>query len=169
VAHIGGLAVSAEGLVRFASIVVKSWVSVQAAILLAAITPFADLLWGMRELRVPKALVAIVGFMYRYLFVLGDEALRLMRARAARSAVPAAGGRAGGGLVWRGRVAGGMVGNLAMRAFERSERIYDAMVARGFRGEILTLTPPSLTDADRNWLIAWVTFLALVTLIGVVF
>ena len=62
-----------------------------------------------------------------------------------------------------------MVGNLAMRAFERSERIYDAMVARGFQGEILTLTPPVLTDADRNWLIAWVTFLALVTLIGVVF
>jgi cobalt/nickel transport system permease protein len=169
VAHLGGWALSAEGVVRFASIVLKSWISVQAAILLAAATPFADLLWAMRELRLPKPLVAIIGFMYRYLFVLGDEAQRLLRARAARSGVSGAGRRPGGGLVWRGRVAGGMVGNLAMRSFERSERIYDAMVARGFRGEMLSLNAPSLTDLDRNALVVWVTFLALVTLLALVF
>ena len=138
------------------------------AILLAVTTAFADLLWGMRELRIPKALVNIVAFMYRYLFVLGDEALRLMRARAARSGESTF-GRRGGSLAWRGRVAGGMVGNLAMRAFERSERIYDAMVARGYRGEILALAPPAMTDLDRNLLVGWVTFLTLVTLIGIVF
>jgi cobalt/nickel transport system permease protein len=170
IAHIGGLNVSAEGLVRFASIIVKSWISVQIAILLTLTTAFEDLLWGMRELRIPKTLVGIVAFMYRYLAVLGDEGLRLMRARAARSGEAPGGGdrRTGGSLAWRGRVAGGMVGNLAMRAVERSERIYDAMVARGYQGEIVTLAPPVLTDLDRNLLVGWVTFLAMVTLIGFV-
>jgi cobalt/nickel transport system permease protein len=59
----------------------------------------------MRELRVPQVLVSIVGFMYRYLFVLADEALRLLRARAARSGAGA--GKSGGSLLWRGGVGRG--------------------------------------------------------------
>ncbi|MEK7312525.1 MAG: cobalt ECF transporter T component CbiQ [Chloroflexota bacterium] len=167
IAHFGGLTVTAEGSIRLLSIVIKSWVSVQMAILLTATTPVHDLLWGMRELRVPRPLVSIIGFMYRYLFVLADESLRLMRARAARAGAGA--GRSGGSLVWRGRVAGGMVGSLMLRAFERSERIYDAMVARGFKGDILAMSSPVITDSDRNALVGWVTFLAMVLLIGFVF
>ncbi len=165
--QIGGLALSAEGSIRFLSILVKSWLSVQVAIMLAVTTAFPDLLWGMRELRAPQVLVSIVGFMYRYLFVLADEALRLMRARAARSGAGA--GKSGGSLLWQGRVAGGMVGNLTLRAFERSERIYDAMIARGFQGEIRTLTRPPMTDADRNALLFWMTYLAMILLIGFIF
>jgi len=167
IAQFGGFTLSAEGSVRLLSIFIKSWISVQMAILLAATTPFHDLLWTLRELRLPRALVNIIGFMYRYLFVLADEATRLMRARAARAAVGL--GKSGGGIVWRGRVAGGMVGNLLLRAFERSERIYDAMVARGFQGDILSLSPPVLTDSDRNALVGWVTYVAMVVLVGFVF
>jgi cobalt/nickel transport system permease protein len=168
IAHLGGLTISAEGSIRFLSILIKSWLSVQVAILLAVTTPFHDLMRGMRELRIPRPLINIVSFMYRYLFVFADEALRLMRARAARSAV-GTGGKSGGGLMWRGRVAGGLVGNLALRAFERSERIYDAMVARGFQGEIKTLTSPPLTDTDRNVLVGWVTYLGMLLLVGFIF
>ncbi len=167
-AHLGGLTLSAEGSLRFLSILIKSWLSVQVAILLAVTTPFHDLMRGMRELRLPRPLISIVSFMYRYLFVFADEALRLMRARAARSAA-GTGGRSGGGLIWRGRTAGGLVGNLALRAFERSERIFDAMVARGFQGEIKTLASPPLTDTDRNVLVGWVTYLAMLLLVGFIF
>ena len=55
------------------------------AIVLAAATPFPELLSAMRALRVPRLLVAIFGLMWRYLFVLADEAVRLIRARQARS------------------------------------------------------------------------------------
>jgi cobalt/nickel transport system permease protein len=167
-AQIGGFTVSAEGLTRLLSIVTKSWISVQMAILLTYTTEFQALLWAMRALRLPNVLVSIVGFMYRYLFVLGDEALRLMRARAARSG-QAESGPSGGRLAWRGKVAGGMVGNLALRAFERSERIHDAMLARGFTGEIKTLHPPRLTARDWNGLIGWITLLVLIALMGWVF
>jgi cobalt/nickel transport system permease protein len=169
IAHVGGLAVSAEGTLRFVSLLVKSWVSVQIAILMTVTTAFPDLLWALRELRLPRTLISIVSFMYRYMFVLADESLRLQRARAARSAARPGAGKSGGSLAWRGRVAGSLVGNLALRAFERSERIYNAMLARGFRGELRTLTAPAMTDADRYALAGWVTFLAMTALIGFVF
>lgn len=166
--QLGPFTFSVPGTLRFFTVVAKSWVAVQMAVLLTVTTPFPDLLWAMRELHIPKPLISIVSFMYRYMFVLADESLRLRRAREARAAV-GAGGKSGGSLLWRGKVAGGMVGNLALRAFERSERIYNAMLARGFKGELLTLRAPQLTEVDRFVLVGWVTFLALVTLIGFVF
>jgi cobalt/nickel transport system permease protein len=167
IGQIGPLTITLEGSVRFLSILLKSWISVQIAILMAVTTDFPELLWGLRALRLPHTLVSIIGFMYRYLFILSDEATRLRRARAARSAAGA--GRSGGSLLWRGRVAGGMVGNLALRAFERSERVYAAMQARGFQGQIKTLAPPLLTQRDRFAMAGWVTYLAMVLLIGLVY
>ena len=137
------------GLVRFATILLRSWISVQMALLLAATTPFPDLMHALRHLRVPAALITIISFMYRYLYVLADEAGRLLRARAARSARPA-GGAGGGALLWRARTAGNMVGQLLLRSLERSERVYHAMAARGYRGHFLTMNPHVM--AARDWL-----------------
>ncbi len=127
------LTLTDSGLVRFVSIMLKAWMAVQAAILLASSTPFPDLLQAMRGLGLPRVLVAIVGFTYRYLFVIADEALRLLRARAARSGTPE--GRGGGSVLWRARVTGSMAGSLFLRSLERSERVYVAMQARGYDGE----------------------------------
>jgi len=139
------LVASWEGLARFASIAVKSWISVQAAIVLAASTPFPDLLVAMRAIGVPRLMVAIFGLMWRYLFVLVDETLRLLRARAARSGESELPGtKSGGRLVWRARVTGGMAGSLFLRAYERSDRIYMAMLSRGYDGEVHTLPLPGL-------------------------
>jgi len=139
------LTVTQPGLARFASLALKSWVSVQAGILLAVTTPFPDLLVAMRALGVPRLIVAVIGLMWRYLFVLADEALRLIRARLARSGDAAnAELRTGGSLVWRARVAGGMAGSLFLRAFERSDRIYMAMLSRGYDGEARTLPLPHI-------------------------
>lgn len=146
---LGGLSVSLEGTVRFVSIVIKSWLSLQMAIVLVSVTPFPQLIWSLHALRIPPLLVTIVSFTYRYLFVLSDEVLRLLRARTARSA-KIAGMQSGGSIVWRGKVAGGMAGALMIRSFERSERIYTAMAARGYQGEIRLLTQPHLQRSD--WL-----------------
>jgi cobalt/nickel transport system permease protein len=138
------LDISAQGLREFTTIALKSWVSVQAALLLSFTTPFHDLVDGLRELRLPRVMIAIVGFMYRYLGVLADEATRMNRARAARSA-ERPGTRSGGSLRWRASVTGSMVGSLFLRSYERSERVYAAMQARGFDGELRYLPGPPLT------------------------
>ena len=156
-----GLTVSDAGLVRFLSIVLRSWISVQMAILLTATTRFPDVLHALRHLYVPAILVSILSFMYRYLFVLVDEASRLMRARAARSArLP--GLESGRSLWWRASVAGNMVGQLFSRSLERSEDVYRAMLARGYQGELLTMNPHHMTSFD--WQVLVLTGLAIVLL-----
>jgi cobalt/nickel transport system permease protein len=142
------LPISEAGLVRFASILFKSAISVQAAVLLMLTTHFTDTLWALGALRVPGVLVAIISFMYRYLFVLADEALRLTRARDSRSAVVAGDAWRGPSLVSRARTTGRMIGNLFLRSFARSERVYRAMVSRGYQGSIRHLDPPPLNMRD---------------------
>ena len=152
--------ISNAGLVCFSSIVVRSWLSVQMAILLTATTTFPNITHGLRHLRVPLVLIAILSFMYRYLFVLGEEAVRLIRARDARSAISAIGNPPS--LLWRARITGNMVGQLFLRSYERSDRVYNAMVARGFRGDFLTFTPHQINSTD--WLTLITTLLLLVGL-----
>jgi cobalt/nickel transport system permease protein len=135
------------GVIRFASIVVRTWLSVQMAILLTATTRFPDLIHALNHLRIPQLLVAIISFMYRYLFILTDEAMRLMRAREARSARPVAGG-GGGSVAWRARVSGNMIGQLFLRSYERSDRVYNAMLARGYSGQFLTISPHQMHATD---------------------
>jgi cobalt/nickel transport system permease protein len=161
------LTVSQPGLERFISIALKSWLSIQAAILLAASTPFPDLLVAMRAVRIPRLLVTIFSLMWRYLFVLADEAMRLLRARSARSGHSDQPGlKPGGKLAWRARVAGGMAGSLFLRAFERSDRIYMAMVARGYDGEVRTFPLPRLQPAGWVLLTAGLAGMGLILLIS---
>jgi cobalt/nickel transport system permease protein len=141
------LSVSGPGLQLATTVIAKSWLSVQVALLLTYTTPFHDMLDAMRELHVPRIFVAIIGFMYRYLAVLGDEAQRLIRARASRSAEPED-GRGGGSIAWRARVTGSMVGSLFLRTYERSERIYEAMQARGFEGTFRHMELRAVTTAE---------------------
>ena len=70
---------------------------------------------------------------------------------------------------WRGRVAGGLVGNLMLRSFERSERIYNAMLARSYTGELLTFGRPAVASEDVYLLAAWFSFLILALVIAFMF
>ena len=142
-----GLAVSDAGLLRFSGILLRSLISLQAAVWLTATTRFPDILHALRHLRVPAVLVSIIAFMYRYLFVLVEEVERQLRARAARSArLP--GARGGGTVGWRASTAGHMAGQLFVRSLDRSDRVYHAMLARGYRGELLTLAPHAMRPPD---------------------
>ena len=151
-----------EGLDFFISVLLKSWTSVTAAVVLTATTPPLRLLEALRSIRIPAVLVAIVMLMYRYLFVLVEEAQSMMRARAARSA--AIGPKSGGSLVWRAKSAGGMAGSLFIRTLDRSERIYMAMVARGYDG---TLRQAGAVPLRRDALVALVLALCLFAAVAV--
>jgi len=141
------LTITDMGLLRFESILVRSWLSVQMAILLVGTARFPDIIHALEHLRVPSILTSIISFLYRYLFVLADEVFRLLRAREARSAA-VAGARSGGGVAWRARVAGNMAGQLFLRSYERSDRVYNAMLARGYDGHLRTINPHVLRRVD---------------------
>jgi cobalt/nickel transport system permease protein len=154
------LTITDVGLVLFATVVVKAWLSVIVSGLMVATTPFPDLLKAMRSLHVPAVLTSTISFMYRYLFVLVDEAMRLQTARAARSI------GAGRTVWWRARVLGGMIGSLFIRSYERSERIYAAMLSRGFAGEVRTLTHLTWQAGDTRAGLVWVAVLAAIAVLG---
>lgn len=153
------------GVIRFLSILARSWLSVQMAILLVATTQFPDLIHAFEHLRVPRILTSIIAFLYRYLFVLTDEVFRLLRARDARSAgLP--GVKRGGSILWRAKTTGNMAGQLFLRSYERSDRIYNAMISRGYTGHLRTLNPHEINRLDWFMLTLSSFILILIQLVG---
>ena len=109
----------------FLSILVRSTLCLFTARLLSNTTPFASLLRTMKRLGVPRLLVTIFALLYRYLFVLIDEAERLNRARASRTFTMSRRRK------WH--MLASLIGQLFVRSTERAERIYAAMTARGWK------------------------------------
>lgn len=129
-----GWTASDAGVEAASTILARAWVAVGVAVILTASTPAAELVRALRALGVPRLLAGTAFFAYRYLFVIGEEAVRLLRARDSRSAT-VTGYRSGGSVGWRARVTGQLAGSLFLRSYERSERVYAAMQARGYDGE----------------------------------
>ena len=127
--------------------------SILYLIWLTSTTKLANLLSGLEQLRMPRMMIMILSFMYRYLFILVDEVMRMKQARDSRSF--------GGGRLWQIRTIGSMVGTLFIRSYERGERVYAAMVARGFDGQIRTLNRLSFEPADTYFGIAFSLVLVL--------
>lgn len=152
-----GWEVTDLGLTRFLSILLRFGMAVQMAVLLTRVTRFPDIIWALRGLGLPPALVTIISLMYRYFFVIGDEALRMRRARAARSAKLGVGSRPS--ALWQTRVVGLMVGSLFLRALSRSERIHAAMLSRAYDGS------PRLLSSFRMGLMDWLVLLFFGTLV----
>jgi cobalt/nickel transport system permease protein len=165
--HLGSLILipTDAGVLRFVSIVIRSWLSVQIAILLVAVTRFPDLIHAFEHLHVPAILTTIIAFLYRYLFILTDEVMRLLRARESRSAT-VAGHKSGGSVMWRARVAGNMAGQLFLRSYERSDRIYNAMLARGYTGQLRTLNPHVMKKSDWSFATLSIIVILVLQLIG---
>ena len=119
------------GLQILATIAVKAWLSILSLILLTSTTKITDLLRGLEQLRLPRVMVMILSFMYRYIFILVDEVLRMKQARDSRNV--------GGSRLWHIKTVGKMAGTLFIRSYERGERVYTAMAARGYDGQTRTL------------------------------
>lgn len=133
--------VTHSGIQVLVNLVIKSWLSILSLIWLTSTTRLSDLLQGLERMRMPRVLAMLMSFMYRYLFILTDEVMRMKQARDSRSF--------GGRRLWQMRTIGNMVGTLFIRSYERGERVYAAMSARGFSGQTPTLSHLSfrLTDA----------------------
>lgn len=137
-----GLSISG-GWISFLSIMIKFVLTVSSALLLVATTSFPGVCSALLNLRVPSIFVSQLLFLYRYIFVLIEEAMRIVRARDVRS------------FRKKGQefsIYINLIGVLFVRTIERSDSIYRAMLARGFSGEIRTLRKYRITVADLLFL-----------------
>ncbi|MEW5736520.1 MAG: cobalt ECF transporter T component CbiQ [Thermodesulfobacteriota bacterium] len=149
---VGPLCVSG-GMVSFCSIMLRVLLTVSAALLLIATTGMEAVGSGLERLGAPKGFVVQLLFLYRYIFVLGDTASRMARARDLRSF-----GRRGTGI----RSYATLLGHLLLRTMDRAQNIHQAMLCRGFDGEIRLGKPMRLRAADTLFLLLWsVLFLLL--------
>ncbi len=137
---LGPVSVSAPGLLGAFNIVAKGTLGVVAAIVLSATTRPRDLVLGLQRLRVPTLLVTIISFMIRYLDVIVDDMRRMRVAREARGFEA----RHIGHIPVLARSAGA----LFVRSYERGERVYLAMVSRGFNGALPMLRARVTVAAD---------------------
>lgn len=104
-------------------------VSFLAGLWLVHVLPLADLMTTLVRWRCPTQLVAMLGFMYRYVFILWDELPRLRHARDARDFSTRS-------LRKRWQDNAQLIGLLLLRAMERAERSHRAMLARGWDGGV---------------------------------
>lgn len=123
-----GLSLYETGILAGLSIVAKGTIGVLMAIILSATTTARSILEGLARLKIPSPILGIASFMIRYLNVVNDELIRMRIARESR------GFQAKGIRSWR--VLAQTLGALFIRSYERGERVYLAMLARGFHGKM---------------------------------
>ncbi len=123
-----GITVSQEGLWDMWNVLAKATLGLLTSVVLAGTTDIPSMLRGFERLRVPRVLTSIMGFMIRYLDVVLGEFRRM------RVAMQSRGHRA----TWIGQIKpyATSAGLIFIRSFERGERVYLAMAARGYAGEM---------------------------------
>lgn len=124
--YVNGVGIS-SGWVSFVSILIRGIISVQAVLLLIFTTGFYHLCKALGRMGIPSVLTTQLLFVYRYISVLLQEALSMRLAREARSF---------GRESYSFKMWGVFIGQLLLRTIDRSERIYRAMLSRGFTGKI---------------------------------
>jgi cobalt/nickel transport system permease protein len=117
-----------NGLALGATVALKVSISVLAMVILSSTTPFPTLLRGFEMLKVPRLILTIVAFMWRYLHVLAGEVARMKRAREARGY--------SANWFWQAASTGSLIATLFVRSLERGERVYLAMMGRLYDGSM---------------------------------
>ncbi|MGW1057435.1 cobalt ECF transporter T component CbiQ [Micromonospora rubida] len=155
---VAGLSLSVDGLLGGWNIIAKGTLGVLASLLLAATTTTRDLIVGLDRLRCPQILTQIATFMLRYLDVLVGEARRMRVARVSRGDDPR--------FLWQLRGFAAGIGALFLRAFERGERVYLAMVSRGYSGRMPAVWQGAGAATAGQWLVGAVVPLVAATIAG---
>ena len=140
-----GLEVSVEGLWVAWNISIKATLGLATMIVVGATTPVTELLRGLEKLRTPRIITAIAGFMVRYADVVTGEMRRMKIARESRGYNPR--------WAWQAKALASSAGSLFIRSFERGERVYTAMLSRGFDGS-LPATAQVRNSSPADWLLS---------------
>lgn len=125
VLRVAGVGISG-GWLSFASILIRFALTVSAGLILVAGTGFGPLCAGLARLGLPQVLTTQLLLLHRYAGVLASEAARMSLARELRA----------NGLRLPLAVYGPLLGHLLLRALQRAERVHQAMLARGFDGQL---------------------------------
>lgn len=157
--------ISMDGFQRFLGILFKAILSIQAAIILVLTSRPLEIFFGLEQLKIPAVFISINNLAYHYLFIIREEVIRMIRARTSRSSNNFNLG-SGRSVFWRAKVTGSMAGSILIRSIERSERVYSAMVSRGYNGRVIP-TAVALKNVNLQDILILIGGIALVVLIWI--
>ena len=143
---LGVATVHEAGLATFAAVAAKASIGTLSAALLGSTTTFPAVLRALEALRALRLLALVAAFMHRYLFVLLAELGRMRAALASRAYHPR--------HALHARPMGRVATAMFLRTYGRGERVYLAMLARGYRGTVPRLAPLSFARGDATFLAA---------------
>jgi cobalt/nickel transport system permease protein len=138
---VGPFDATAEGIRYALTITIKSNTIILACIALLGTTSIFTLVHALRHLHVPDKLVQLLFFSYRYIHVIYLEYLRLLNAMKVRCFRPRSNLRTYKAYAY-------LVGMMLLNSYDRSERVYDAMLCRGFKGQFWILDHFALKRGD---------------------
>jgi cobalt/nickel transport system permease protein len=144
---LGPLDYSLSGVILSARITLKSNAILLSLIALTGTSYLATLGYALNQLKVPDKIIYLFLITYRYIFVIEQEYQRLIRAARVRCFEP-------GTNLHTYRTYAYLIGMLFVRASARAERVYHAMLCRGFAGKFYTLREFTFTKSDLAWTFA---------------
>lgn len=130
-----------EGVYKAALFTFRVWVCVASSVLLISTTRFHELIHAMEKLKMPRVLVLMTTVTYRFIFLFTNEAYRMVLAMESRTIRKQR---------WRDTVRSlsSIMATHFIRSYERGERVYFAMTARGYTGTIRSLNEMKTTRKD---------------------
>lgn len=137
----GGLPPSQERITLVLLLAFKSWTALYIMFMVFSSQPTAELLNGLAYMRLPEFFISIVFLSWRYVFLLGDKFSTMYKALISRLFKPSVGKDS---LKIYGQVMGGML----IKSLDTSDKVYKAMVSRGFDGTIPTSRPREIKAMD---------------------
>lgn len=137
-----------EGAMHGLLLFMRIMAAVTLATLLAFSTPMIEILETLRLCKVPGTIIDIADMMYRYVFILQDTAHTMHRAQLSRM-----GDR--GFCVQRMGDTGSIACSILIKSLDRSTRIYQAMLARGYSEDAMEMQFFSRPIPARDKLIGW--------------
>lgn len=146
--HLGPVSISG-GWISFASIMLRFALTAGSVLVLIACTGFNSVCMALEKMGTPRIFAVQLLFLYRYIFVLIDEASRMANARSLRSF-----DGKGKGI----KVFSYLLGHLLLRTVDRAQRIHLAMLCRGFDGEIRLQRRLKTGGREVVFTLAWSTF-----------
>lgn len=129
---LGSLGISQEGIKYALLITIKSNSIILAGIALLSTSSIFNLVHALRHLHFPDKLTQLFFFSYRYIYTIHSEYIRLNNALKIRGFKPQTN-------LHTYKTYAYLVGMMLVRSYDRSKRVYDAMLCRGFKGKFWTL------------------------------
>ncbi|MDH5301696.1 MAG: cobalt ECF transporter T component CbiQ [Gammaproteobacteria bacterium] len=157
-AHFWGVTFSFAGLRLATLIFVKAISMIMLSFVIFGTSRFDVSMIALQRLKCPKILTQMLLFTYRYIHTFMEELQRMHTSMSVRGFVPK--------TDWNTMTTyGNFVGTLLIRSFERTERVYKAMLSKGYEGEFYSLVEFKTNAADWLKLIV-ILVIAVALLIG---